>query len=281
MISVIIPAHNEAQVIGRCLDGLLEGIDPGGLEVIVACNGCTDDTAEIAGAYGPPVRVIDVPRASKIAALNAGDEAASGFPRFYVDADIEMTGSALRATADALEQTGALAAAPRLTFDTSRSTWPVRAFYRVWTALPYFTGGGMIGSGVYALAEAGRARFDRFPDIIADDGYVRSLFTPAERLTVEGASFRIVAPQTLSGVVKIKTRSRFGNMELAEKFPKLAKGKETTTGSMLGLLACRPNLWPATVVYVYVQWRTKGNCRRKLAAGDYRTWERDDSSRRR
>lgn len=45
MASVIVPAHNEASVIRRCLDSLngQAGLDT----LIVACNGCTDNTAEI------------------------------------------------------------------------------------------------------------------------------------------------------------------------------------------------------------------------------------------
>ena len=49
--SVVIPAHNEAKVIGRCLSGLLEGMAPGELEVIVVCNGCTDGSEDVARQF--------------------------------------------------------------------------------------------------------------------------------------------------------------------------------------------------------------------------------------
>ena len=45
MATVIVPAHNEASVIRRCLNSLINQPDLDTL--IVACNGCTDDTAEI------------------------------------------------------------------------------------------------------------------------------------------------------------------------------------------------------------------------------------------
>lgn len=45
--SVIVPAHNEEQVIGRLLEQLLDDPD-GGLEIWVVCNGCTDRTADVA-----------------------------------------------------------------------------------------------------------------------------------------------------------------------------------------------------------------------------------------
>ena len=73
MISVIIPAHNEEVVITRCLQALLEDAPIDAMEVFVVCNGCTDRTAELARAQGYPVQVIEIPEASKVAALNAGD----------------------------------------------------------------------------------------------------------------------------------------------------------------------------------------------------------------
>ena len=90
MISVIIPAQNEARSIGRGLASLLDGLVDDELQIVVVCNGCTDDTAEIARRFGPPVEVVETPVASKSAALRRGEEIATGFPRFYVDADVEL-----------------------------------------------------------------------------------------------------------------------------------------------------------------------------------------------
>ena len=73
-------------------------------------------------------------------------------------------------------------------FDLTDRPWAVRAFYEVWSKLPYCRS-GMIGSGVYALSEEGRRRFGRFPDITADDAFVRLHFKPAERRTVESCRF--------------------------------------------------------------------------------------------
>src|ERR1044071_1194081 len=81
--SIVIPAHNEGAVIRRLLRSLPEVVDAGRLEVIVACNGCTDDTADIARRHG--AKVVEISTPSKIAALNAADDIAVAYPRLYVD----------------------------------------------------------------------------------------------------------------------------------------------------------------------------------------------------
>ena len=95
-ISVVIAAHNEEDVLGRCLDALLQDARPRELEIAVVCNGCTDRTADVARGYGDGVRVIETPVASKTAALNLGDARVSGFPRFYVDADVVLPIASIR-----------------------------------------------------------------------------------------------------------------------------------------------------------------------------------------
>jgi hypothetical protein len=79
VISIVIPAHDEERVIGRCLSGLASGAEPGELEVVVVANGCTDGTAAAARTF-PGVRVVETPVAGKAAALNLGDEHAPAFP---------------------------------------------------------------------------------------------------------------------------------------------------------------------------------------------------------
>ena len=56
------------------------------------------------GRFVMGVRVIEVAEASKVAALNAGDRAASKWPRVYLDADIELPVEALYATLETLHR---------------------------------------------------------------------------------------------------------------------------------------------------------------------------------
>lgn len=276
MISVIIPAHNEESVIARGLRAIVDGAATGELEVIVACNGCTDRTADIAREFGPPVRVLDVPVASKIAALNAADEVATGFPRFYVDADVVLDLASIRRMAGVLESGQALAAWPELRMDLSHASWPVRAFYCVWTSLPYNRLNGTVGTGVYALSAAGRARFRCFPDVIADDGFVRFTFQLPERVTVPGAVSVVSAPRSLAGLIRIKTRSRLGQSQLRARRLTALTRECGGAVSAAGALLWQPRFWPAMAVYVLVNLWTRVRARRQLA-GTTMAWERDDS----
>ena len=154
-VSVVVPAHNEEAVIGRCLTALLAGADEGELDVVVVCNGCRDRTAEEARRAAPSATVLEIPVASKVAALNAGDRVARYFPRFYVDADVELPVAAVRQVASVLRRGPVLCAAPKPFFDLAGRSWPIRAFYDVWKEIPY-RALDMVGSGVYALSEEGR-----------------------------------------------------------------------------------------------------------------------------
>ncbi len=197
MISVIIPAHNEEPVIERGLRSLTQGAARSELEVIVACNGCNDKTAQIARQFGSPVRVIETEIASKANALNLGDMSASGFPRLYMDADVVMTIGSIREIVKALEVKGVLAAAPAVrTVFLAETSWAVRAYYEFWMALPYVQE-GMMAAGAYAVNREGRKRFGSFPDVIADDGYFRLQFGPTERVEVRNAVSTVYARQTL------------------------------------------------------------------------------------
>jgi len=85
-VSVVIPAYNEEQYLGRCLEALAQQTYPADrLEVIVVDNGSTDATAEIARQYG--VRVIAEPRKGVARARQTGFEAARGAIIASTDAD--------------------------------------------------------------------------------------------------------------------------------------------------------------------------------------------------
>jgi glycosyltransferase involved in cell wall biosynthesis len=272
-VSVVIPAHNEEAVIARCLTTLQAGAGEGELDIIVVCNGCQDATAEVARQVAPNATVIEVPVASKVAALNAGDRAASYFPRFYVDADVELPLPDLRRVARALAGDGILCAAPKPMFVLEHRSWAIRAFYDVWQETPYLTE-DMIGCGVYALSEQGRARFEEFPELTADDQFVQQLFDRSERKAVEGAQFAVQAPRNFRGLLAMRTRAYRGKIELASSG--LARVGAPAFGAKAALRKARqPTQGPAVAVYASVNILAKVLARKSAHA----RWERDDSAR--
>ncbi|MFZ4515830.1 MAG: glycosyltransferase [Acidimicrobiia bacterium] len=212
MPSVVIPAHNESATLARLLDRITRTMRPGEFEIVVACNGCTDDTASIARTF--PVTVVELSEASKIAALNAGDRSVQSFPRAYVDADVVVDAEALRVTFAALANGPALCAAPRLIVNTAHSPLLVRAAVGAWQHTEWQSNAA-VGSGMYALSKAGHARVSPFPEVIADDAYVTNAFTAQERTRLEHVTFTAFAPKTLRGFFARRQRVYAGNNELS------------------------------------------------------------------
>jgi peptidoglycan/xylan/chitin deacetylase (PgdA/CDA1 family)/GT2 family glycosyltransferase len=90
-LSVVIATHNRQQKLERCLEALrVQDGDPSHFEVIVACDGSSDGSAELAAAVAMPfpLRVLDLPKGGKATALNAGIEAAAGSVCLFLDDDV-------------------------------------------------------------------------------------------------------------------------------------------------------------------------------------------------
>jgi glycosyltransferase involved in cell wall biosynthesis len=278
LISIVIPAHNEETVIAAALKELIAGAVSGELEVIVVCNGCTDKTAEIVASFGDAVTCIATPVPSKANALNMGDSKSTGFPRIYQDADVVLSIEAIRQIAQVLQTGKFLAAAPVMRMDFRNASWLVRSYYEVWQQLPYVQE-GMIGTGVYALSEEGRNQFKTFPEIIADDGYIRALFKTHERTTVASCYSQVKAPANFINLLKIKTRSRLGGYELKKKFPELQGNEEKKYGNAIYGLLGNIQLWPKIPVYLFVNLLARFRAKWHAYTHGTNVWERDESSR--
>ncbi|GII89095.1 hypothetical protein Ssi03_70850 [Sphaerisporangium siamense] len=274
--SVIIPAHNEARVIGRLLADLLAEARDGEFDIVVVANGCDDDTAGVARGYG--VRVVETEIPSKREALRLGDEAATGHPRVYLDADVQMGTADLRLLRDALAVPGGpLAAAPERSLVLGDRPWPVRAYYAVWTRLPAVRE-GLFGRGVIAVSEEGNRRIMDLPPVMGDDLAASLAFAPAERRVVRTAHAVIHPPRTLGDLVRRRVRAVTVVAEI-EQGP--IAGQEARTGlrDLAGIAGRAPWLVPHLVVFLAVTLVARARARRAVKAGDYTTWLRDESSR--
>lgn len=86
-LSVVMPCLNEAETLAICVDKAVQALRENGIdgEVVVADNGSTDGSQEIAMAHG--ARVVPVPLRGYGAALDAGVIAARGRYVLMADAD--------------------------------------------------------------------------------------------------------------------------------------------------------------------------------------------------
>lgn len=227
MLSVIIPAHNEAKVIAACLSAVMQSRLPAiGMEVLVIANGCSDDTVAIAQRFaeGPvSLQVLDLPEGGKMAALNAGDDAARGDMRAYLDADVVVSPDLLEQIAAALDTDTPRYASGQVQIPRAHSA-VTRAFARFYLTVPFMRI-GVPGCGLFAVNAAGRRRWDQFPDIIADDTYVRLSFTPDERIGVPGVySWPLV--EGLRNLIKVRRRQDAGVAEIAARYPDLLQNDD-------------------------------------------------------
>lgn len=240
------------------LDALLDcrraGLD---LEIVVAPNGCTDRTAEVARGYG--VRVVELATPGKPAALNAADAVATGGPRIYLDADTPIDGALLAELVAAVAGPGVRAAVPRRELETGRSSWPVRAYYRINGRLPVFRA-RLFGRGVIALSAAARARFGRFPDIVADDMFLDAVIAPDEKTEID-AAVRVAAPRRGRDLIRRLARARAGNAEFWRFIRAAPPGFPAPVGAVPGPRASSwlrhvvwrsPGLAPAAVCYLTI-----------------------------
>ncbi|WP_371640084.1 glycosyltransferase family 2 protein [Streptomyces virginiae] len=304
MTSIVIPAHNEGRVIGRLLDALLADTSVPGPDIVVVCNGCTDDTARVAAGRGDRVRVVEIPTPSKHQALRVGDEHARGFPRLYVDADVVVGAADVRALVGALERNPELlAAAPGRDIPLAGCAWPVRAYYRVWQRLPAVRE-GLFGRGVIAVTEPGHERLAALPPLMADDLAASLAFGPGERRVVEAARVVVRPPRTWSDLIRRRVRAATSSAEferyqaarraeapesvsvsVSEQAPERApepvseQTARTGTADLRALLWARPALLPGVVVFVVAALAARRGSRKAIRDQDFSTWLRDESSR--
>jgi glycosyltransferase involved in cell wall biosynthesis len=268
--TVIIPAHNEAAVIRRTLARFAHPLRTGSIEVVVACNGCVDGT-EAAASSVPGVEVISVKEASKVAALNAGDRAATHWPRIYLDADIEISEEALRLTIEELSSEDApCAARPSFRYDTRGATRPVRAYYRARSRIPG-TSGALWGAGIYGLSEKGHDILGEFPPVTNDDYYIDRLYADGEKRIIECDPVLVRTPRSAKDLLATLRRVYRGNS--AQDGPSRTGASDTLKGLLFSLRG--PVSAADALVYILFAVAGRWESRSTPAV----RWERDESSR--
>lgn len=282
--SVIIPAHNEQAVIARCLARVLQDApSPAALDIIVAANGCTDNTVDVARTAAPSATVLDLPVGSKTAAINAANRAARHFPRIYLDADVECDYHSLAALAEALREPGVMTAAPAIRMCTDQCNGLMKAYYRAWARQPYARA-GKGGAGCYGLSEAALAQVGEFPPIIGDDIWIHTRFPDEQKrfLSHDGngrAVFSVVyPPRKAREQIRVEARRQVGNAEVRELYPSPYFANARNGGGLSAALRSGTNPLDLLIFFAIkfaARWRARQTRRR----GNPSVWVRDMSTR--
>ena len=280
-MSVVVPAFNEAPALRRLLPQLVRG-SAGEFEILVVANGCTDGSAEAARAFAPAVRVLETPVANKHRAMRLADAAAGpdSFPRFYVDADVELSAAGVRRLAAALEHGGLLAVAPERSIPTEGCPWRVRWFYDVWLRLPVVRG-GLFGRGVIGVSADGYARLKDLPELMGDDLAASLLFAGHERAVVREVRAVVHPPRTYRDLLRRRTRVVTVTEQAGGRPELAAAGAAARTGGrdLISLMMRSPQLAPKVAWFALTTVRARRAAAHAVASHDYTTWLRDESSR--
>ncbi len=299
-LSIIIPAYNEARSLrllipqltnlkgGLLMSGQRISEFPKNIEVIVACNGCTDGSAGVVKAFqkalsddsqqdkaiSVDLQLIEIDEADKIQAINRGNEAASYFPRVLIDADIDIALPDVIFCASQLIKQQKKAASPAIRFNTSYCDKWVQLYYRAARHSSYNTTGLL--SNVILLSEAGFNRVDPLPAVIADDEYIRHQFSAEERLVINDVSFRFNCPKTVRSLTNVLTRVHRGNVQLSTVIgPLTSTDKQKQELRQIFRKAGFSAFMTFMLLKCYVRFRVKLDTWMKREP----QWERDETTR--
>lgn len=173
-VSLVFAAHDEEACVQEKIENALDLDWPASrLEVLVACDGCSDRTAAVAReAGGERVRVFEYARRGKAASVSALVGEARGDIVVMTDANVLLDRNALRALVRAFEDPLVGAAVGRLAlFDPAEASAREGAYWLYESLLKWLEGrhGCVLGAngGIYAVR---RGLFTALPaDTIVDD----------------------------------------------------------------------------------------------------------------
>lgn len=198
MLSFIVPAHNEEQLLGRTLESINSSAAAAGLpyELIVVDDHSTDRTAEIARAHGAIVEQVQLRKISAV--RNAGARRAAGQFLFFVDADTILPKPSLTA-ALAVLRNGGIGGGALVSFDEPAAPWAT-VMLESWNAISRL---GRVAAGCFV--------FVRRPVFEAVGGFDEAFFAGEEvilsqRIKAHG-HFVIVGQRVITSMRKTKTHT--------------------------------------------------------------------------
>ena len=196
-----------------------------------------------------------------------------------LDADVSMSSAALKELAEELRATSSRVGSLGITVDVDECARPVRAFYAVFLRLPY-AGAGLVGLGLYALSEAGRARFTSFPGSTADDrssiGSSPNTCGWCCRPSIRGEDASqhhgLVAGEDAGA---LRQRRAAAN---ADEDARLSSSAGGSARALVGLVAGHPTKLPPDLVYTGITLAARCPAAVRTRRG-LRVWDRNTTTR--
>ena len=219
-LSLVIPAYNEAALLPRLLDTIdvararfNGGADA--IEVIVADNASSDDTAAIAVARG--CRVATVTTRMIGAARNGGAAIATAPILCFVDADMQIHPQTFNAIATALDNPAIVGGATRVTMER----WSPGIVYAYASLVPLAWATGFDTGVVFCRRvdfEAVRG-YDESRHFAEDVDFLRKL-----RRVGRGRGARLVRLKGVKAIASARKFDRFGDWHYVWMMPRLTLG---------------------------------------------------------
>ncbi len=271
--SVIVPVFNEATSLPRFLEHACDGLPSEHVELIFACNGCTDGSEQILRSVDDPrVRVLVLERPCKAEAIRAAETVAQRFPRFYVDADVLIDGASLVALARPLREEQFELVSPRMAYEESGMSFAARCIHRVWHDLPHVVAEGY--HGVLGVSRNGRDRWDEFPILLADDAFIQSQIPASRRRIVPEITVTTRPARTFWSFVCVRERWLRGSIELRRAEVDLPRAR-----GQVGSLAKMALSRQALGVAVYLAARVLAFAKSRVPRRSAGKWYQDKTSR--
>lgn len=273
-LTVIIPAYNEESVISDAIRPYEKFVISDSVRLIVVCNSCTDRTFEVASSFSF-AEVYNEKKRGKIHAINCGVEKANNSNIFVQDADTKISEDDLSRLINFVESDDFALAAPVPEYNKSQS-FLVRKYYEFFYLTPAYKK-GMVGAGSYLINRNFVHNVFPLPNVLSDDGYVKFKLHGLKFDKILNVSIAISQPNDIWSLIKIKTRSRLGNLELSRIVNIDVKEHRNQKNGLIKI-ALENRVFFAAIIYFVVNLVARS--RAVFQFGSKITeWERDESTR--
>lgn len=254
--TIIIPSHNEASIISRLLNAVIEYSQKRAAEIIVIPNGCTDNTMEVLEKYESSIQIIELNEGSKNKAINAAIERAQGRVLVVLDADTELLCEDLDHLINAVK--GPIHYATiHGNYVLDGCDWVVRGYYKAYDFLGFQSEGG---NGIYANTKSGiRERIGSFPSDVNDDTLSCWAFLPEERAYIKESAVKIHVPKTHDGLINGLSRSTRRRLHLEKVIPPevYKSRRDYKRFSSIKRVIKKPDIWLSYLIYLLIKFTTK------------------------